>query len=633
MNELKAEIEMSEKTPKCIVFSDIRGDYRLLVTLLTQITKVAKFEKGKWSWKVKDTTVICMGNFTDRYGEVGYNRLLIPTHDAINEERKIINTFLELENDKTNQLVVLMGDHELGNILHWPDHEIYQMAKPDNVLDREAREEFINDTLKPFCTHHGLMVSWGVPGGSVVFSRGCLERSWLKKYKSIRELNRAWRKALQTNDWIQLKKLGERNSPIMSTKQSVKPQLWRQQDEDAIIAFVGEDPKPRFVQSVVPIQVLESESWDPNIKSADRTMLISMDASGTDQMYYIHNCMADVFCNYEPDQRQPQALQFELKINNFGEALYMNSKLLRMEDDEFAIYQNEIAHFTCPKPQTEDIDIPDEVIAQLIPEIEDTLTPAFEDNPNHIKNVGLLLFSHDMKSVLLLKAEQTGTTKDGFWNIPMGHVGRKESLWASLSHHVRHQTGLKAIHSDWKGGTVDYRDSYRVWIRQVGNRNEMSINPAKAEWVSYDHVFSNRVNHVTGNLLCFLAKNRFIPYTPSMQKFCPSWARPQKIPPRHMTETEESNWDDVDWDKQIQKWEDGVESIGRSYQKTKANVKQKWKNYLAEREEKDKRDLERWRQERKNAPPGTYSSSSSNVWGDVGAGLIEGFFRALLSGY
>lgn len=584
MNELKAEREVSEKTPRCIVFSDIRGDYRLLFTLLTQVTRVAKFEKGKWLWNVKDTTVICLGNFTDRYGDVGYNRLLIPTHAAINEEEKIINAFVQLENDPTNRIVVLMGDHELGNLLRWPEYDMYQMAKPENVIDRDAREAFINDTLKPFCLKHGLIASWGVPGGTVCFSRGGLERSWLKTYKSIRELNRAWQRALKTNDWIQLKKLGAATSPILSTKPSIKPQLWHQQDEDAVIAFLGDDPKPKFVQSVVPIQILESETWDPNIKSNERTILTSMDASGTDQIYFVHNCMADVFCQYQPDQRQPQALQFELKINNFGEALLVDTKLLRMQEDDFILYQNEIAHFTCEKPQSEPDMIPDEVLARLAPSMEDALSPATEDSATHIKKVGLLLFAVDMKSVLLLKHEPSGSTKYGFWNIPMGHVGHKESLWTSLARHVRHQTGLPAIHSQWKGGTVDYRDNYRVWIRQVKSKDEMYINSAKAEWVPYDRIFSNRVNHVTGNLLCFLAKHRFIPYTPGMQTFCPMWARPATSLP--VPNIESKNWDDVDWDEQIRKWEDRGEKLSHMYDRTKQrlkqskqNIKKKWDEY------------------------------------------------------
>jgi len=553
------EKKVNPASPKLVIFSDIRGDFRLLLTLLTQVTKIARYNNndklGEWHWNVTDTTLVCLGNFTDRYSEKGYNRLLISTKQAIEDEKKILHAFKQLEHKSKSQrqgnsVVVILGDHELGNLYFWKSYRIYQTMNPKNASDQQEREDFVNNFLRPFCLKHaGIVASWGKPGASICFSRGALTREWLQqvKPKSIQDLNHMWRKWNEENNFVKLNYLGQDNSPVMSQKLSIKPQLWRQEDEDFVTQFIGEDPNPKFVQSAVPIQILETETWDinirqpyceknddvlfvdPSIQFSNRTMLVSTAADGSEQVYFIHNCMADVYCSFTQDDRQPQALQLEMRVTNSLEALYLQCKILRMFAIEYSNYINERPFGTCPKPEVtlplKDIKLTDHDIIQLNARLEDSVIVASNDESHNIELVGLLIFSHDMKTVLALKQPVETKTKSltETWNIPVGTRKKSEEIWHALQHHVRTLSKLSPLETSWSGVTLDYRDYIRIFVKRMHKNSVTTIDDTKAEWVSYASLFSDRRTHVTRTLLCMIARANYIPVSTEVIQGCPAW--------------------------------------------------------------------------------------------------------------
>jgi len=147
----------------CICFGSLRGDYNYLKTILEKITKVAKFDKKQhvWKWIVKNTTLICMGNFVDRYDSTtssfsSYNNKIIKLKEAINDEINIIQAFIDLSEEAKknpgleNEMVVLVGSHELGNIQYWLDYQEYQVPNSTMLLEEKLRHTFIENKLRPF---------------------------------------------------------------------------------------------------------------------------------------------------------------------------------------------------------------------------------------------------------------------------------------------------------------------------------------------------------------------------------------------------------------------------------------------------------------------------------------------------
>jgi ADP-ribose pyrophosphatase YjhB (NUDIX family) len=551
--------------PRCISFADIRGDFKLLFTLLTQIFQVAKIENQKWEWTTTDTTLVCLGNFTDRYSRKGYNRLTISTDSAIQDQIRIIETFKQLQEgskseNKNNNMVVLMGDHELGNILEWSHYEIYQMVDAESTLEQEQHIEFVKTILKPFCAQHGVVASWGLPGASVYFSHGSLDKDWFVKLRpnSLKDLNRTWQRWLRNNNFLRLQHFAEPNSPIMSTRMAMQPQLWREYDEETILRVLGSDPNPRFVQAGIPVQILKNETWDPymriprctSMKGEIPTMLTSRNADGMDQIYFLHNAMADVFCSYDEDDRRPQGLQFDLIMNNNEAALYLECKVLMMSEDEYKIYLSERPLNSCSAPATEldpeEIKLSDDELLHFRPMIDTVTLSSLQKETDHITKVALILFSDDMKQVYVLEH----TLDPSKWSIPRGDRNVGESDWEALRRIVKEQTGIENL-KFLDGGEFFDHQNMRVWVKQT--RQAVTFQPnrfyQRGEWINYQHIWTDK--HI------FLDRET--------KEIFHTMLRVGLIPPISETDPEEG-----EWDKQLRKW--------KLYRKSVSdNVQEKWK--------------------------------------------------------
>ncbi len=313
----------SEK--KCIAISNIRGDFHLLVHLLTKVTGVASYmdidkiktdyrlknqknetltsillnnphviENQKWNWTVTDTTLVVLGDSIDRFSsENSYNHLRFDTDDAIEHETYIINCFQSLKHkcNKTNNnnIVVLMGDHELMNLagdfygqrdlratkfkpesranmdfedfykqFHSSDftqmdyinnpREIetaqqlirrYKQSQVENPEDDlQKRRYFIDQVLKPFCEKEGVIYAWGSHGSMFYFSHASINLSWIEDeavdFTNITEINDKWRELVRQKNYKMLQTIfGRRDSPIFDNSASTTTHQW-QEDIDKI---------------------------------------------------------------------------------------------------------------------------------------------------------------------------------------------------------------------------------------------------------------------------------------------------------------------------------------------------------------------------------------------------------------
>ena len=524
-------------TFRCTVFSDVRGDFRLFLTLLTQIANVAKYDISTqtWTWNVTNTTLVCLGNFIDRYGKVGYNRLMITTEQAIREETKIIDALVQLQklakSEKSgNAVVVLLGDHELGHLMNDPNYSIFQMAKPGDIHDQKLRQDFLEQTLYPFCENCGVIAGWGLNGGTVYFSRGGFERAWFEKHqiKSIKDLNHRWKNGALSHRPLRI--LAETHSPIFSERMCIKPYQWRGTDEEFIVRLLGEDPNPKFVQSVCSTQMIENSTLDVHIQNS-----ISPNYDGTDQIYYIHNCAADVFCSVIPENRIPQTLTFELTVDTNNEALYLTSRPNRMSDSEYKVYVEEKPHHFCPAPEKrirpKKIQLSDHEILQLKPQLEDAVIVADGEATAHIVSASMILFSHDMKSILLLR--KPVTIHQELWDIPTTDVKSNQALWSTLSQTVRNQTGINHIDSSWTGITVDLYEKHRIWVRRMNNNSDVAIDETLAQWISAEELWKEkRISHVTLTALCLLVRSNYMPKPKEYLNVCPHWCTQSEPIPR-----------------------------------------------------------------------------------------------------
>ncbi len=522
-----------------MVFCDVRGDFSLLFTLFTQVMKIAQYENKKWSWTCRNTTVICLGNFVDRYEPVCLNRIGISTRNAIIEQKLILSAFIDLQqqsSDQNNQFVVLMGDHELGCLLRWPDYEICQMAFPENAVDQEMHTKFVEEELRPFCAQQGLIAGWGREGAQIYFCRGGLDYKWMStspwKFRSISDMNTKWRRWMEKKRERWLHSLKDPDSIIFSTKMSIWPQEWRNFDEEQVNVVLGSDPHPRFVQSRLPIQQLMKQTYGLRKPMCSKTvnslitigthrishftMAASPDMTSTDQIYHIHNCMADVFCRYPEDDRQPQALEFSLYENGSQEALYLECKTLRLPDMDYILYANErlFGVQTCLAPMNHSVDfIP-------LTAVEQAVLPSKEGNNVNIRQLILLLFSADEKQILLLN--EPCEIQRRKWNLP-GTSFHQEDMEGALHGAVKRLTGFECEDLTLlKGTTVDYSENTRVWVRTA--KGSAWIDPKKARWVDYDKVWSTEVvNSMTGTCLCFLSYAGIIPSSLASTSYCPGW--------------------------------------------------------------------------------------------------------------
>lgn len=559
---------MDQVRPKLVVFSDIRGDFRLLLALLTQVAKVAEYKDDHWTWSVQDTTVVCTGNYINRFAEKGYNRLTVSTADAVADQRRILHAFRSLHQHPDrqkfrNSIIVLAGDQELGALLMRGDYDLYAMAQPDNIHDQDLYRVFVEEELVPFCASQGVMVGWGGEGVMTYASRGTLEREWLKssRFESLKSMNRYWQQMLRTQQLNRLRVFAEPNSPLFSTKLSLQPHTWRDEDEEFVTQWLGADVNPRFLLSVTPIQILQRESLDLRLRAphcepvkpdsllqniqdpANRllqpTVLLSPGNDATDQVYHIHNCMADVFCQFPTDGRQPHTMEFSLVRNRHNDPLYTTCRNQQMNDLSYSYYVSQRAYSVCLPPEhllpLKDIKLSDADLVQMQPFLDDAIVLASDVNAPEIKQVGMLLFAEDMRSVLMLK-HPISAMGDEYFDFPVGPRVISEHVWPTMTHVLRQRTNIEHPQQSWPGVTVDYQTHFRLWLRKLHSHSSVHVDHEVAHWVPVTKLYTMSLTPSTLGVLCALARTGYLPKFQGFQQKCPAWATRNPIPESKLPE-------------------------------------------------------------------------------------------------
>jgi hypothetical protein len=305
------------------VFSDIHGDFDALVHLLTNVIKVADFKQGIWKWKATNTTVVCLGDFIDRYRVK--NEYELSTQEAIDAEIKIITCFKALQSQVTDNcaFIVLLGNHCVMNILQDPEFFQYGIKNPNDPLELKLRKLFIREHLLGFAETCGIICQWS----DIIMCHGGLEFSWLQRHKftSIEQINKRFKQILQSYRQDRLEIFVESDSILMSRKMALQPDEWRQMDKPQIIQMFGPIVNPKFVVGHTTVSDINrsslSEYYPPQCdKKQPSSILASRDYFGQDDMYFVDVAMSRGF--YPPNAtekdkiyQRPQALCFELTSN------------------------------------------------------------------------------------------------------------------------------------------------------------------------------------------------------------------------------------------------------------------------------------------------------------------------------
>ena len=538
--------ENSSADARCVAIADLRGDFRLFFTLLTQITQIASLdEQQRWHWEKDNTTLVVLGNFVDRFGNQGFNRLLFTTEEAIADEVKIIQSLTALEQlarseDRGNAVVVLMGDHEVANLLHWEDYQNYQMQNPENGRDQEQRKAFVETHLKPLALRHGLVARWGLLGGTVYFSHASLDLSWFQKYqpRSLSALNRSWQRWLGDGNYSRLNWLRDPSSPLLSDFMALKPQIWRENDQEVLIRVLGDDPNPKFVQSgTLPVQDMIAESWDPNLRRLHckgvnsytaPTALVSRSPDGEDQLYFLHNGMADVFCTYGETDRRPQALEFFLHLNDNDEALYLDCNLNVMSPEEYRLYMDERPVNSCARNpydtvSTSPLQLTEEEKTALHKITPPNVQAERLQEDGDIKEVVLVLFSKDLKHVLMLQEQKTQK-----WTVPRVRRKNNETGWEALKRMLAEEVGMPSLELLPGGEETRFETHTQVWLKRTGQG--LSFIPHgvydDAQWIPYDRLISENLTRQTQLLFCVLMRDGALWHSHSFRE-CPEWLTSQ----------------------------------------------------------------------------------------------------------
>ncbi len=305
------------------VFSDIHGDFDALVHLLTNVIKVADFKDNIWKWKATNTTVVCLGDFIDRYRVK--NEYEVSTETAIDAEIKIITCFKTLQSQVNNTcaFIVLLGNHCIKNILLDPDYFQFGVQHPNDPLELKMRKLFIREHLLEFAETCGIICQWS----DIIMCHGGLEADWLKRHKfsSIEQINKRFKQILQSYREDRLQIFIEPDSILMSRKMALQPDEWRQIDKPQIIQLFGPILNPIFVVGHTTVSDINrtslSQYYSPQCSSKQPTsILASRDYFNKDDMYFVDIAMSHGF--YPPNatekdkiNQRPQALYFELTSN------------------------------------------------------------------------------------------------------------------------------------------------------------------------------------------------------------------------------------------------------------------------------------------------------------------------------
>jgi hypothetical protein len=421
---------VSEYEEKCFIISNIRGDFRLLVNLITKVIPIAIYEgnvektegeknlsfssdgekfvrtshknavplplflsnkelntqihekrkyemteREKWKWNISNITLVCLGDFVNRFNRSkSYNHLRLTSRDAIEDEIKIIQCFESLKeqcnNKNKNDIFILMGDHEISNLvmksenndnkMKMKEYKKDQMQNPSQ--DHELRKIFVDNYLYPFCKNQGIVFGWGSRSNLFYMSHGCLNSDWLKKHKfySVNSINSAWKDWLTSKNTYMLNKVFyQPDSPLFCNDLSSNPSTWYEKHKDTISQILDSrndiDLFARFIIADTPIQEILNKVSDPDIKLLRTTYknengythyqnenIIVIENSlknFENDVFFVHNASADTFCLYSDEQRIPQILELSISYNKYGTQLFNAFHVKTMDINDYKQYR------------------------------------------------------------------------------------------------------------------------------------------------------------------------------------------------------------------------------------------------------------------------------------------------------
>jgi hypothetical protein len=516
-------------TSRCFSFSDIRGDYNLLFSLLTQVMKVAKLnEDQKWEWTVTNTVVVCLGNFVDRFAkDSSFNRLRISTAQAIDDEIRILTTFESLiqnarVQNNNNALVVLVGDHEMGNILNSKVYLNYAVTHSTNQHAIQLRSKFIDDFLKPFVIQYcGLIARWGKYSETYYFTSGGLELDWLKRFgfKTVQKMNQGFRTAVKHNDMNHLLMLNEPESIIYSRKMSHRTEQWISEDKHELVARLSEpeqedlmstnNANPKFVLGGVPIQQLGSLVSSQKCKHA-KYIKTWTNYRGDDEMYFINNGAADVFCTFVEKSRVPQSLMLTLVFNDSYYPLYVKCKAATLTDEEYFRFLASRPHSECVSEGKEMVFADDIKTVEVLQENKPIKHKAHQE-------VYLVMLRASGKDMLMTRV--TPNTND--MGLIGGYTPNNMNMWPSLKQWYQKQTGFQIpiFHNDNEVKFIDLTKDVRVYYATVIIDPE--VLPG-TKWVQWNDMPAY-ANELARNVVCVLMHKHLISYDEEYVNNCPSW--------------------------------------------------------------------------------------------------------------
>lgn len=317
----------------CIVFGDIHGDFDLLVDLMTRVARVALYEENNWLWTAKDITVVCCGDFIDRYRVE--NEYVVSTEKAMESESNIIHAFMELQRQaklaSNCQFVVCLGNHELGNLLQMKDYYEFGVRNASNEVEISRRAEFLRETLLPFAMQCPLIVRWG----NYMMCHGGLEYTWFERHQieSIEDVNNRFWQAIRERDIRVLFRFMENDSPLMSRKMSLRPDVWHMEDKSRLSFLLAPQLyTPKFVVGHTTFEQIQDEGMGnyhtPRCEESDNvSTILSTSSNMGDDAYYVDVAMSRGFWPKKASMQElllhkPQCMLFTTLLDDTMDILY-----------------------------------------------------------------------------------------------------------------------------------------------------------------------------------------------------------------------------------------------------------------------------------------------------------------------
>lgn len=318
-----------------IVFGDIHGDFDALVYLLTNVLKVATFEKEQWRWVAKNLVLVCLGDFLDRFRVE--NEYTVSSKEAIIAETKIISCFIKLQEQATEKLnncevVILLGNHEVANLLQFEDYFMYGMRNPENAIEQSQRAVFLREKFVSFAETCPVAVRWG----NYFMCHGGFELSWLQRHKfeSIEDINKRFLRALRDRKMANVLKFMEPDSILVSRKMALHTSVWRDFDKNGIAFQIGEYiENPKFIVGhSTTFDIQKSALGEYTTPKCDQnsqqsSILASQNYDGTYDAYFLDVAMSRGFWPKDASRQvlykhRPQAMLFQIEVNDLGQILF-----------------------------------------------------------------------------------------------------------------------------------------------------------------------------------------------------------------------------------------------------------------------------------------------------------------------